>query len=129
MFKMGYTLLPSLFFLAGCPVGKPTEQTISRIEQRLSDDPCLKDIRKMHRTYAFAIRGWEIDPNKIDVDIEPPGYDGLPLGRFAAEPTRSNWIDDRNRFSASATYVVSLNELDLWHCGDTWSGIRHLPRH
>ncbi|GAA0448871.1 MULTISPECIES: hypothetical protein [Sphingomonas] len=123
-----YALLPSVLFMVGCPAGKPSEKVVEQIEGQLAADPCLKNIASMRRTYAFARRGWKIDPNRIDVSIERAGFDGLPAGRIITSPPSQVGIDERERFSAAATYVVSADALDIWACGGTRSGLRHLPR-
>jgi hypothetical protein len=129
MIRAGYSFIPSLLFLVGCPSGRPSEAVVDRIEARLSKDPCLQNLGNMRRTYSFAKRGWKIDHNRIDIGVEQAGWDGLPKGKYVVEPSRSGVIDERNRVGAAATYVVSIDELDLWHCGGTWSGIRHMPRY
>ncbi len=101
---------------------------VDRVEARLAKDACLQSLANMRRTYSFAKRGWKIDHNRIDVAVEQAGWDGLPKSRYVAEPSRSSVIDERDRFGAAATYVISTDELDLWHCGGAWSGIRHMPR-
>ena len=130
-----YALLPSVLFMVGCPAGKPSEKVVEQIEGELAADPCLKNIASMRRTYAYASRtyayarrGWKIDPNRIDVSIERAGFDGLPAARIITSPPRQVGIDERERFSAAATYVVSADALDIWACGGTRSGLRHLPR-
>jgi hypothetical protein len=127
MIRSGYALFPSLLFSAGCPAGKPSEQLVKRIEARLATDPCLKNIANMRRTYSYAHRGWKIDPNRVDVDVQLAGFDGLPAGRFIINPPKTVRIDDRERFGASATYVVNIDTLDIWACGGTWTGLRHDP--
>lgn len=114
MIRSGYALLPSLLFMMGCPAGKPSERLVQRIETRLAADPCIKSIGELRRTYSYARRGWKIDPNKIDVAVEPAGYDGLPAGKFITDPPKSVRIDHRERLSASATYVLSIDALDVW---------------
>ena len=113
--------------MAGCPIGQPSDQTVSAIEARLGQDPCLKNLDHLRRTYTYARRGWQIDFDKVDVEVHSAGYDGLPAGRISAEPPRTNRIDERNYFQAAATYIISKHDLDLWACGGPWN-IRHMPR-
>ncbi|MGC4250551.1 MAG: hypothetical protein QM605_03510 [Sphingobium sp.] len=128
MAHAGYALLPSLLFMVGCPTGKPKIEDVEKVEARLSRDPCLKDIAAMRREYQFAKRGWKIDPNRIDVAIFLAGHDGLSGGRFIKSVEGKYVLDDRDYFTASATYVIDSEFLDLWSCGMNMSGgVRHNP--
>lgn len=117
MADAGYALLPSLMFLAGCPTAKPDANHIATIEMRLASDPCLKNFSEMRREYRLAKRGWKIDPNRIEVSVYLSGHDGLPGGSYAQSVDRRTIIDDRDYFSAAATYVIDRDALNLWHCG------------
>lgn len=124
----GYALLPTFLFLLGCSVERPKEELVTWIEHRLSPDRCLKNIHGLRRTYQFAKRGQTIDSNRVYIDIQEAGHNGLPAGRFSIQPEKNPMLDDRQFFGAHATYVVSTDELDIWACGMNFGGIRHAPR-
>lgn len=121
MSASGYALLPSLLFLFGCPVGRPSPTVVTRIEQKLSRDDCLRDVSSMTREYQIAHRGWKIDPNRIDVKVQEAGLDGQPAGSFVLEPPKSGMADDRPYFVALATYTISNDTLDIRACGQNTS--------
>ncbi|MEO8547845.1 MAG: hypothetical protein ABI422_05695 [Sphingomicrobium sp.] len=113
--------------MAGCSAGKPPENVVAGIERRLSQDPCLRNLNSLRRTYYFRMRGGKIDRNLIGVDIMEAGHRGLPAGRFI-EAEAEDILDDSQYFGAQATYVVSTGQLDIWACGMNFGGIRHAPR-
>ena len=130
MAKVGYALLPSILFASGCPTAQPDDKVVHEIERKLAEDPCLKGLEKMRRTYQFAKRGWKIDPNRVDIHITEAGYRGLPAGRFAISVEREGILDDSEHFGAFATYVVDRKILDLWSCGGNMdpASFRHQPK-
>ncbi|GGE83163.1 hypothetical protein [Sphingomonas prati] len=123
----GYPIISSLLFLSGCPLAKPDEQVVDRIEARLAADPCLANLKQLRRVYSYAVRSAKIDPNKIAVVISLSQPDGPPAGRIITGPPTSSILDGRDQFGASATYVVDKDALDLWHCGEARYGRRHDP--
>jgi hypothetical protein len=129
MTYFGYTLLPTLLFFLGCQVGVPDQAVVAKIERRLEKDVCLHSLNGLRRTYRFARRGWEVDTNRIDIEITQAGYGGLPAGRFSLEPKAQAVVDDNPFFGAWATYVISGDKLDLWACGVnmTPGALRHQP--
>jgi hypothetical protein len=126
--RAALVLFAGLMLATGCSADKPAESVVSRIEQQLARDSCLRNIEAMRRIYQFAHRDGRVDRNLIDIDITEAGHRGLPAGRYIVEPKMGGILDDAQLFNASATYVVSTGELDLWACGMNFGGIRHAPR-
>lgn len=133
-----FALLLCLLALIGCSRAaeksvitnkeKPSPEIIDKIEARLSNDPCLKDIEKMRREYRFSVRAGELIPDFIDVSVRQWEINGLPVGRFILEPTTEVTIDDGSWFAAEATYSIGDDKLDVWLCGaDASTSVRHDP--
>ena len=126
--RAALALLSGLVLITACSADKPAESLVSRIEQQLSRDACLRNVGAMRRTYQFARRGDRVDRNLLDIDIAEAGHRGLPAGRFIVAPEKGGSLDDSQFFGAKATYVVDTGELDLWACGMNFGGVRHAPR-
>jgi hypothetical protein len=126
MFRAAFILSGTLA-LSSCSGPKPDEALVNRVEDRLAQDPCLRNIQSLRRTYQYARRGDVIDTNRIDVDVQEAGHRGLPAGRFIIAPEKGGIIDDSQFFGAEAIYKVNTDELDIWACGMNFGGIRHAP--
>jgi len=100
------------------------------LEKRLAQDVCLRDLASLRREYRFATRRDRVQRNLVSVEIQKAGYRGLPGGKFVLEPIdpAKLMMDDGQYFSATATYRINTDELDLWACGMNFGGIRHEPR-
>lgn len=126
MFRATF-ILSGMLCLSSCSGPKPDEAVVNRVEQKLAQDPCLRKILSLRRTYQYARRGETIDTNRINVDVQEAGHRGLPAGRFIIASETDSMIDDSQFFAAHAIYKVNTDQMDIWACGMNFGGIRHAP--
>jgi hypothetical protein len=135
-------LFSSLLLVMGCSDQDPTyelviatedgpsPELVTKIESRLSDDPCLSEVATMRREYRFGIRDGNVERDIVHIKVQEAGIDELPSGRFIIGPSYGDAFrfDSRPYFVAFANYRVSSDTLDLYSCGDNNSGNRrHEP--
>ncbi|WPZ05137.1 hypothetical protein T8S45_06280 [Blastomonas marina] len=126
---MRFLLILCAASLTGCSSGfipsRPTEQTIDRLEQRLSKVSCIGSLDSWERHYTFMSEpflGWDYDwydYGKIDVDLREAGFEEFKGGRHihARVPEHQRMLDDRPYKVAFGEYDVSEDRLSLTHCG------------
>ncbi|MDG5750774.1 hypothetical protein P8R33_06640 [Qipengyuania sp. XHP0211] len=110
----------------------PPLRLILELEERLSRDPCLKDIATMRREYRYGMRDGEENRELIDISVQEAGWDDLPGGIYVKGQSNFGFFDSRSYFAAFATYHIANDDLDLWACGDNAAGdqsIRHRSRY
>ena len=110
----------------------PPLQLILELEERLSRDPCLRDIATMRREYRYGMRDGEETRELIDISVQEAGWDDLPGGIFVKGQSNFGSFDSRSYFVAFASYHIANDDLDLWACGDNAAGdqsMRHRSRY
>jgi hypothetical protein len=97
------------------PPGKPSPQTIDRIEHLLRQDRCVKPLSRRWRHYAYSHEG-ETDTRYVDIWFVEAGHNGLPAGRFITEPEPPMLGDSQFRF-VSGKYEIATGKFFRGECG------------
>jgi hypothetical protein len=101
---------------SGDPAG-PSVATIERIESRIAKDPCVGDLDRWHREYAFR-KAVNRPADRNDVQIWfTKARSGDPAGRFVRETTDEWPIDDSVTDMVFARYDIRQDRLVLAYCG------------
>lgn len=111
-----WSLLLSFTAFFGCPIYRPTDATLNRIERRLGQDACIGDLKNWSRTYSYAQQSEKWSTDLVEFRFVRPGNDGARPGRFI-DQKRSASLDDRNYELVYGSYKISTDELDVWACG------------
>jgi hypothetical protein len=105
-----------LLWSLGLPVGVPSAEVVTRIENRVGQDKCVGSLAGWHRHYQFQIRGSKINRSFVSLAFVRAGHNGLPAGRFVTEPQLGG-IDDSQHLLVFAEYEIASGRFRNWVCG------------
>lgn len=119
--------------LSACSEGflprEPSVEAIDRLEWRLSEEPCVGNLKRWERHYTFAskpfldglfgVRNRWYDFGKIDIDLREAGFEEFKGGRHLHRriPEHLLMLDDRPYRVAFGKYDIASDRVKLRSCG------------
>jgi hypothetical protein len=112
---------------SACSPAGPSSAVIEIIERRLARQPCVGDVGRWHRVYAYRKGPAPLDTNDVGVWYREPDST-FPAGRFVRDSTDEWPLDDSRVNMAFARYDVGQDQLTLEYCGPNVGGANQRDR-
>ena len=96
---------------------KPPDSLIDQVEKLLQQQPCIKDLSRWNRQYAYALPSRQVDETHIWFKLRRSGKFGIVSGRQVDFPGATEGIDDTPVDMAWGSFNRRSGELLVKFCG------------
>lgn len=99
-------------------VPRPTPEIVDRIEALLVKEPCIGDINRWSRFYAYDMPEKTVDTGIVDFHLEEAGTLGIKPGRQITVPSAWVNLDSRPIKMVGGDYDLKEDRIRVGFCGN-----------